>query len=103
VHLLQFAIPTTDEDELWLFERTAKELQRTYGHAEETAVHLINAYYKRFTDKSYCARFDISPQTLEFFCREESLCMADRIQYFEHLGHDPNELEFIQWQRKIRK
>jgi hypothetical protein len=100
--LLQFDLPTTDEDELWLFERTAKELQKAYGHSENSAIVLINAYYKRFTDSAFCGRFDLSPQTGEFFLREESLCIADRVQYFEHLGHTPNEQEFIQWQRKAR-
>lgn len=41
-------IPTDDEDELWMFERTAAELQKTYGHAETEACALINAYYRMF-------------------------------------------------------
>ena len=99
---MQFDPSISDEDELWLFERTTKELRKTYGHSEEIAVALVNAYYKRFTDPSFCERFDLSVQSTDFFLREESLCMADRIQFFQHIGHDPNEQEFIQWQRSIR-
>jgi hypothetical protein len=99
---LQFHPLIIDEDELWLFERTAQELQRRYGHGEHVAVDLINAYYKRFTDASFCERFDLSAQTTEFFLREESLCMADRVQYFEYLGNAPDEQEFIRWQKMVR-
>ncbi|WP_295928878.1 hypothetical protein [uncultured Xanthomonas sp.] len=99
---MHFDPSIADEDELWLFERIAQQLQKTYGHSEAASIALINAYYKRFTDASFCEGFDLSLQTTDFFSREESLNMADRVQFFEHLRNAPNEQEFIQWQRSVR-
>lgn len=99
---MKFDPTISDEDERWLFERTARQLQTTHGHSEARAVALIDAYRRRFTDAEFCERFNLSVQTTAFFHREESLCMADRIQYFEHLGHEPDEAGFTRWQRGIR-
>lgn len=99
---MKFDIPTEDEDELWLLERTVRRLQKDHGHSEAAAIALLNNYYRRFTDPQFCDRYGISVQTFEFFCREESLAMADRVHYHEALGHEPNEAAFIQWEREIR-
>lgn len=98
----QLRIGSPDEDELWLFHRILVELQEGFGHSEEVAVDLVNGYYRRFTDPAYCDRFNMSAQGMEFFFHEEAIQMADRIQYYEFLGHQPNEWEFIQWHRSIR-
>ncbi|GGY80787.1 hypothetical protein ACFFTM_07875 [Pseudoduganella plicata] len=94
--------PTTDDDEAWLFERTVQALQRTYGCAEAEAIELLNRYHIKFTDADFCDAYDMSAQTTEFFHREESLTMADRIYFYEALGNEPDEAAFIRWQRKIR-
>lgn len=98
----QLAIPTTNEDELWLFERTARRLEFDYGHSKAEAIRLVNAYYRKFTDPVFCALHNMSAQNAEFFAREESLLMADRIQYYEALGHPPDEQAFTQWHRAQR-
>jgi hypothetical protein len=99
---MQLSIPSDDEDLIWLFERTVRQLQKEYGHTEEQAVDLVNGYYEKFTDVGFCSSYDLSVQTTEFFCREESLSMADRIQFYEAMGNAPDEQAFIQWQRTRR-
>ncbi|WP_227103639.1 hypothetical protein [Chromobacterium rhizoryzae] len=95
-------LPSTGEDEAWLFERIVFQLQKDYGHTEEGAIGLVCDYYKKFTDPSFCALYNQSVQTVEFFCREESLLMADRIQFYEALGNEPDERAFTQWHRVQR-
>ncbi|MBN3006464.1 hypothetical protein JW897_22235 [Chromobacterium alkanivorans] len=99
---MQLLISSDDEDEVWLFERTARQLKKEYGHTEAEAVNLVNGYYKKFTDPVFCSSYDLSVQTAEFFHREESLSMADRVQFYEAMGNAPDEQAFIQWQRARR-
>lgn len=40
-------------------------------------------------------------QTIEFFAREESLAMADRIQFHVVMGNEPDEMKFIAWENKL--
>lgn len=99
---IQLNLASEDEDLVWLFERVVRQLQGEYGHSEDAAIRLVNDYYRKFTDPVFCEKYDMSAQTPEFFCREESLSMADRIQYYEALGGEPDEGAFIQWQRARR-
>lgn len=99
---IQLSISSDDEDEVWLFERTVLQLQKEYGHTEANAINLVNQYYKKFTDPKFCSLYDMSVQTAEFFCREESLSMADRVQFYEAMCNAPDEQAFIQWQRTSR-
>ncbi len=68
---MKFDMPTKDDDELWLLERTVRRLQKEHGHSEAAAIALLNSYYRRFTDPQFCDHYGISTQTFEFFCREE--------------------------------
>jgi hypothetical protein len=67
-----------------------------------SAVDALNSYLTRFADSDYCARYGMSAQTFQFWCRAESAEMADRVQYYVTLGNVPNEAKFIQWERSIR-
>lgn len=93
--------PSMDEDEIWLFERIAKQLQKRHGHSEVDAMDFIKSYYKKFTDADYCERYNMSAQNTDFFHREESILMADRIQFYEVLKNLPDERCFIDWQKNI--
>lgn len=98
---MELNLPITDEDEIWLFERTVRQLQKRHSHSEQAAIQLVRGYYKRFTDEQYCEQFAMSAQNSAFFLREESLTLADRVHYYEFLQHTPNEDSFIQWERRI--
>jgi len=45
---------SSDEDELFLFERVVKHLQSLYGYSFDDAVRLVNEYYAKFTDQNFC-------------------------------------------------
>ncbi len=78
---MKFAVDSEDEDDLWLLERIVKRLQEDHGHTQIAAVDALNAYLTRFADSEYCARYGMSAQTFQFWCRAESTEMADRVQY----------------------
>ena len=92
---------SADEDEIYLFERVVAHLQSRYKYLPDEAVELVNGYYANFTDPSLCEKFNIPVQDIDFFCHMESISMADRIHYYQGLGHDPNEQAFVEWQRGI--
>jgi len=100
---MEFDVHTEDDDELWLLERIVKRLCNDYGHPEALALSALNTYLKKFTDSQYCTRYNLSTQSFEFWCRAESAEMADRVQYHIVLGNEPNEAEFIQWERAVRR
>ncbi len=101
VTTMDLNLPIADEDELWLFERTVRQLQTRHGHAEALALELVRRYYLRFTDERYCDDFNLRVQTMEFFQREESLNLADRVHYHAFLQNTPDEASFIRWQREF--
>ncbi|WP_437528533.1 hypothetical protein WME95_41910 [Sorangium sp. So ce327] len=91
---------STDEDEIFLFERVVKHLQSSYGYSLEDAERLVSGYYEKFTDQNYCDKYDIMAQTMDFFGHIESRGMADRVHFYEGLKHEPDEAAFIEWQQK---
>ncbi|WNJ95666.1 hypothetical protein RND59_00650 [Vibrio ruber] len=93
---------SSNDDEVFLFERVVKHLQLSYGYPHDEAIVLINEYYLKFTDKDYCDKYDISVQTMDFFGHIEARGMADRVHYYQGLKHEPDEAEFIKWQRNVR-
>ncbi|WP_437974883.1 hypothetical protein WMF11_42820 [Sorangium sp. So ce295] len=92
---------STDEDEIFLFERVVKHLQSSYGYSLEDAERLVSGYYEKFTDQNYCDKYDIMAQTMDFFGHIESRGMADRVHFYEGLKHEPDEAAFIEWQQKM--
>ncbi|MBC3918115.1 hypothetical protein H8L32_11555 [Undibacterium sp. CY18W] len=92
---------SSDEDEVFLFERVVSHLQTTYKHTLEDAVRLVNEYYSNFTDPIFCKKFHIPVQNIDFFGHIEARGMADRVHYYQGLGHVPDERAFIDWQREI--
>lgn len=99
---MKLKIPSDDDDEVFLFERVVKHLQSSYDYSYDDAVRLVNDYYAKFTDPEYCDKYDISVQTMDFFGHIEARGMADRVQYYQGLKHEPDEGAFIEWQRKVR-
>lgn len=93
---------SSDEDEIYLFERVVSHLQSNHHYLPDDAVRLVNAYYANFTSQIFCNKFHIPVQNIDFFCHIEAISMADRVHYYEGLGYEPDERAFIDWQRKIR-
>jgi hypothetical protein len=93
---------SSNDDEVFLFERVVKHLQSLHGYSCDAAIRLVNEYYKKFTDPDYCDQHNISVQTMDFFGHIEARSMADRVHYYQGLKHEPDEAAFIEWQRKIR-
>lgn len=89
-----------DEDEIFLFERVVKHLKLSYGYTDDEAISLVNGYYAKFTAPSFCDKYDISVQTVDYFCHIEARGMADRVHYYQALGYEPDEMAFIEWQQK---
>ncbi|WMW80825.1 hypothetical protein RF679_00755 [Undibacterium cyanobacteriorum] len=94
---------STDEDEIYLFERVVVHLQSRHMYSQDDAVALVNGYYANFTDHTFCERFNIPVQSVEFFCHIEAVSMADRVHYYQGLGHTPDEQAFVEWQRRFEK
>ncbi|MFG0227307.1 hypothetical protein [Achromobacter sp. 413638] len=92
-----------DEDAIWLFERIVRELGKRFDHAEAEAVDLVNRYCQKFTDPDFCRAYDVPVQTMEFFAREESLAMADRVHFYVVLGNEPNESAFVEWEKRLER
>jgi hypothetical protein len=99
---MELLIKFNNEDEAWMFERTVQQLQKDYDHTKDEAVDLLNKYHEKFTDPEFCKLHKIAVQTTDFFCHEESLAMADRVQFYEALKNAPDEIRFVQWQRSQR-
>ena len=93
---------SSDDDEIYLFERVVAHLQSRYKYFPDDAVKLVNGYYANFTNPVFCEKFCIPVQNVDFFCHMEAVAMADRVQYYQALGHIPDERAFVEWQRKIR-
>jgi hypothetical protein len=93
---------STDDDEIYLFERVVAHLQSRYKYLPDDAAELVNDYYANFTDPAFCEKFNIPVQNVDFFCHMEAVAMADRVHYYQGLSHIPDERAFIEWQRKIR-
>lgn len=98
---MNFFMPLRSRDEVWLFERIVRQLQKRFGHGENEAVAFVNRYCEKFTDPGFCDLYNLSVQTIEFFAREESLAMADRIQFHVVMGNEPDEMKFIAWENKL--
>jgi hypothetical protein len=92
---------SSDDDEIYLFERVVAHLQSRYKYSKDDAVELVNGYYANFTDSGFCEKFNIPVQNVDFFCHMEAVAMADRIHYYQGLSHNPDEQAFIEWQRRI--
>lgn len=92
---------SSDDDEIFLFERVVSHLQSRYKYSLDEAVELVNGYYENFTDPIFCGKFNVPVQNVDFFCHMEAVAMADRVHYYQGLGHIPGERAFIEWQRKI--
>lgn len=92
---------STDDDEIYLFERVVAHLQSRYKYLQDDAVKLVNEYYTNFTNPVFCEKFNIPVQNIDFFCHIEAVGMADRVHYYQGLGHIPDEPTFIKWQIKI--
>ena len=92
---------SSDEDEIYLFERVVVHLQSRYAYLPHEAQRLVNDYYANFTDSVFCEKFHIPVQNVDFFCHMEAVAMADRVHYYQGLRHTPDERTFIEWQRKI--
>jgi hypothetical protein len=93
---------SSDEEDVFLFERVVKHLQLSYGYSFDDTVCLVNEYYAKFTDHNFCDRYKMTAQTMDFFCHIEARGMADRVHYYQGLQHEPDEMAFIEWQRKVR-
>ncbi|MBB3063673.1 hypothetical protein [Microbulbifer rhizosphaerae] len=94
---------SSDDDEVFLFERVVNHLQSSYGYSCDEAVRLVNEYYANFTDVHYCSQHGIPVQNADFFSHIEALGMADRVHYYQGLKNAPDEKSFIEWQRRIWK
>lgn len=93
---------SSDDDEVFLFERVVGHLQSSYEYSLNDAVELVNGYYSKFTDPEFCEKFGIPVQNIDFFFHIEALGMADRVHYYLGLNNTPDERAFIDWQRSVR-
>lgn len=88
---------STDDDEIYLFERVIAHLQSRYRYLPDSAMQLVNDYYANFTNPDFCEKFGIPVQNVDFFCHMEAVSMADRVHYYQGLGHIPDERAFVEW------
>ena len=76
---------TTDEDTKLLLEIAVWCLSEYFGHSEDEAVHLVNAFYDKFKDL-----WEDS-----FYHHEMPFRVAARMHYVIHLGGKNSE--FSEW------
>ncbi|WP_141215595.1 hypothetical protein [Hahella sp. CCB-MM4] len=90
-----------DETQVYLFECVVRHLQSSHGYSHDDAVRLVNGYYANFTDARYCSEHGIPVQNADFFSHIGAKSMADRVHYYQGQGNVPNEVAFVEWQRKF--
>lgn len=93
---------SSDDDEIFLFERVVRHLQSVHGYSYNDSVRLVNEYYADFTDPSCCDEHSIPVQNFDFFSHIEAVSMADRVHYYRGLKNTPDEAAFVSWQRETR-
>ena len=98
---MELKVPTEDDVVVFLFERVVRHLEATFGYSRADAVRSVNEYLAKFTSDDYCRAHGIPVQTDDFFCHIEARSMADRVHYYVWLRNEPNETEFVAWQKGL--
>ncbi|MFW2073063.1 hypothetical protein ACG9Y7_06415 [Acinetobacter gerneri] len=83
-----------------LFLLVKISLERDFHLSSDESIRLINQYYSKFLNAEFCQKYNFPPQSLELLEHWGYPAVAYRVYYYEALGHEPNEAEFIQWERK---
>ncbi|WP_419264928.1 hypothetical protein [Acinetobacter gerneri] len=82
------------------FQSVKYSLETRFHLSSDESIRLINQYYSKFLNAEFCQKYNFPPQSLELLEHWAHTAVAYRVYYYEALGHEPNEAEFIQWERK---